>query len=111
MAHIASIDLNLLLVLHTVLEEQNATVLGISADGVASHRQFKTKYNLPFVLLADEDHAVAEAYGVWQARPNFPLGMGIVRSQFVIDEQGSIADIQIEISASDSAERAIFALE
>ena len=47
------------------IEEKNATVLGVSPDGVKSHQKFKTKFNLPFVLLADEEHKVAEAYGVW----------------------------------------------
>ena len=50
---------------YPVIEEQNAVVLGVSPDGVKSHQKFKTKYDLPFTLLVDEDHAVAEAYGAW----------------------------------------------
>ena len=47
------------------VEQQNAVVLGVSPDGIKSHQKFKTKFNLPFTLLADEDHKVAERYGVW----------------------------------------------
>ena len=47
------------------IEEKNAIVLGVSPDGAKSHQKFKTKFNLPFTLLADEDHSIAEAYGVW----------------------------------------------
>ena len=50
------------------VEEQNAVVLGVSPDSAASHRRFKTKYNLPFTLLVDADHAVAEKYGAWGER-------------------------------------------
>ena len=67
------------------IEEKNATVLGISPDGVKSHQKFKTKYNLPFILLADEAHTVAEAYGVWG--PKSFMGKkyeGIERSHFVL---------------------------
>lgn len=93
------------------VEEKNATVLGISPDGIASHRKFKTKFNLPFLLLADEDHAVAEAYGAWGERTNYgKTYMGIIRSHFVIDEQGKLADVQIQVSPTDSVERAIAAL-
>jgi peroxiredoxin Q/BCP len=83
-----------------VIEEQHALVLGISPDGVDSHIQFKNKYNLPFRLLADTDHRVAEAYGVWG-------GGSIVRSHFVVDENGRLADIQIKVSPEDSVKRAL----
>lgn len=93
------------------IQEKNAVVLGISPDGIASHTKFKTKYNLPFLLLADEDHAVAEAYGVWQEKSNYGRTyFGIVRSHFVIDEDGKIADAQVKVSPTDSVERAIASL-
>jgi len=90
------------------IEEQNAVVLGISPDGVKSHQKFKTKHNLPFILLADEDHAVAEAYGVWGKKSMYGREyMGIIRSHFVIDEKGKLADIQVEVSPTDSVQRAL----
>src|SRR6266496_1033104 len=55
---------------YPVIEEKNAVVLGVSPDGVTSHQKFKTKFDLPFTLLVDQDHAIAEAYGVWQERSN-----------------------------------------
>ena len=97
---------------YPVIEEQNAVVLGVSPDGVKSHQKFKTKYDLPFTLLVDEDHAVAEAYGVWGEKSMYGKKyMGIVRSHFVIDEQGRIADAQLKVSPKDSVARALAALE
>ncbi len=90
------------------IEEQNAVVLGISPDGVKSHQKFKTKYNLPFMLLADEDHAVAEAYGVWGKKTMAGREyMGIIRSHFVVDANGKLADAQVEVSPTDSVQRAM----
>lgn len=71
--------------------EANAVVLGVSPDPVASHVKFKKKYDLNFPLLADEDHAVAEAYGVWKEKSMYGRKyMGIERSTFVIDTEGRI---------------------
>jgi peroxiredoxin Q/BCP len=71
--------------------EANAVVLGVSPDPVASHVKFKRKYDLNFPLLADEDHAVAEAYGVWKEKSMYGRKyMGIERSTFVIDAEGRI---------------------
>jgi thioredoxin-dependent peroxiredoxin len=93
------------------IEEKNAVVLGVSPDGVKSHQKFKTKYNLPFILLADEQHAVADAYGVWGEKSFAGKKyMGIIRSHFIIDEQGNIADAQVNVSPTDSVERALGAL-
>ena len=90
------------------IEEQNAIVLGISPDGVKSHQKFKTKHNLPFTLLADEGHTVAKAYGVWGQRSMYGRKfMGIIRSHFVIDENGKLADIQVEVSPTESVQRAL----
>ncbi len=96
---------------YPTIEERDAVVLGISPDGTDSHQKFKTKYNLPFVLLSDEDHAVAEAYGVWGEKSMYGKKyMGIVRSHFVIDETGHIADAQVKVSPKDSVDRALAAL-
>jgi peroxiredoxin Q/BCP len=93
------------------ITERNAVVLGISPDGVASHVKFKSKYNLPFRLLADEDHKVAELYGVWGEKSMYGKKYyGIIRSHFVIDEQGRIADVQYNISPEESVESALAAL-
>ena len=96
---------------YPVIEEKNAVVLGVSPDGVTSHQKFKTKFDLPFTLLVDEDHAISEAYGVWQEKSNYgKTYMGIVRSHFIIDEQGNIADAQVKVSPTESVERALAAL-
>ena len=69
-----------------------AEIIGVSKDSVARHDKFKAKYDLPFILIADEDGALCEAYGVWQEKKNYGKAyMGIVRSTFLIDEKGRIA--------------------
>ena len=93
------------------IEEKNAVVLGVSPDGQKSHQKFKTKFNLPFTLLVDDDHAVAEAYGVWGEKSMMGKKyMGIKRSHFVIDEEGRIAQAEVKVSPADSVERALAAL-
>ncbi len=93
------------------IEERNAVVLGVSPDGQKSHQKFKTKFDLPFTLLVDTDHAVAEAYGVWGERSMYGKKyMGIIRSHFVIDEEGKIAQAEVKVSPTDSVARAIKAL-
>jgi thioredoxin-dependent peroxiredoxin len=72
-------------------EEAGAVVLGVSPDGVSSHQKFKGDFGLPFTLLADPDHAVAETYGVWAQKSRYGRTyMGIVRSTFVIGPDGSV---------------------
>lgn len=93
------------------IEERNAVVLGVSPDSAKSHQKFKTEYNLPFTLVVDENHSIAEAYGVWAEKSMFGKKyMGIERSHFVIDEAGNIVDAQVKVSPQDSVERAIAAL-
>jgi peroxiredoxin Q/BCP len=75
-------------------ERRGAVVLGVSADSVASHQRFKAKYRLPFTLLADTEHKVAELYGAWQ--PKRLAGksfLGMVRSTFLIDAEGKVAKV------------------
>jgi len=94
------------------IEERAAVVIGISPDGVKSHQKFKTKHNLPFILLADEGHTVAEAYGVWGEKSMYGKKyMGIIRSHFVIDEHGKLVDAQVKVSPKDSVERALRAIQ
>ena len=76
---------------YTRFQAQDTVVLGISADGLDSHGRFRRKFDLPYPLLADEDHAVAEAYGVWKEKSTFGRTyMGIERSTFVIGRDGTI---------------------
>lgn len=93
------------------IEEQNAVVLGISPDDQASHRKFKTKYNLPFTLVVDEDHSIAEAYGVWGEKSMYgKTYMGIIRSHFVVDEEGKLVGIQYNVKPDDSLPEALQSL-
>jgi len=76
------------------VEKAGAVVLGVSPDGVASHAKFRKKYQLPFPLLADPDHAVAERYGVWGEKSMYGRRyFGILRTTFVIDGNGRIARV------------------
>jgi peroxiredoxin Q/BCP len=76
------------------------TVLGISPDSVESHRKFKDKHTLPFPLLADEDHAVAEAYGAWGEKKRYGrTSIGLIRSGFVIDRDGNVAAAKVNVNA------------
>src|SRR5579884_502199 len=88
------------------IQERNAVVLGISPDNQASHQAFKSKYELPFTLLIDADHKVADAYGAWNEEKGYPR-----RSHFVVDEQGRIVDAQVGVKATESPALALKALE
>jgi len=85
------------------ITDANAIVLGISPDDAKSHVRFRAKQNLPFTLLSDVDHAVAELYGVWGERSMYGRTfMGIVRSHFAIDPNGILSDVQVKVSPKDS---------
>ncbi len=76
------------------LESSNTVVLGVSTDSVESHRKFATKFSLTFPLLADEDHAVCEKYGVWVEKNMYgKKSMGIQRATFLIGKDGKIARV------------------
>jgi len=93
------------------IETRNVVVLGVSPDGIASHVEFKAKHDLPFRLLADEEHKVAELYGVWGEKSMYGKQyFGIIRSHFLIDEAGRIADVHYKVSPTDSVENALAAL-
>jgi peroxiredoxin Q/BCP len=77
---------------HPRFEAIDTVVLGVSPDGVASHRKFKAKFDLPFRLLADEGHQTAEAYGVWKEKSMYGRKyMGVERATFLIDPTGKVA--------------------
>ena len=93
------------------VDGKNAVVLGISPDDQASHQAFKSKFNLPFTLLVDEGHKVADAYGVWgEQQFGERKFMANTRSHFVVDEQGKLADVQVKVSPEDSVSRALSAI-
>lgn len=90
------------------IEEQGAVVLGISPDAVEEVRKFREKFDLTYRLLADSDHAVAEAYGVWKEKSMYGKNfMGVERSTFVIDAEGRIAQIYRKVSPKGHAENVL----
>ena len=89
----------------------DAVVLGVSPDPVKRIAKFDQKYGLGFPLLGDEDHSVAEAYGVWVEKSMYGRKyMGIVRSAFLIDEKGKIAEAWYKVSPKDTAGNLLKAL-
>jgi peroxiredoxin Q/BCP len=90
---------------------RDAVILGVSRDGEESHRKFKSKYDLPFTLLSDPDHEVAEAYGVWAEKAMYGRkSMGIVRSTFVIAADGTIAKAMRGIKVPGHSDKVLEAL-
>jgi peroxiredoxin Q/BCP len=84
----------------------------VSPDSIESHQKFKAKFKLPYTLLADEDHAIAEAYGVWVEKNTFGLKrMGIARTTFLIDPQGKVAKVFEKVDAAGHGEQVAKALE
>lgn len=85
-------------------QAKNVAVIGISKDSVASHVKFAEKYNLPFVLLADPNRQAIEAYGVWQEKKMCgKIGLGVVRTTFIIDENGVIEHIMPKVKPDTNA--------
>ena len=90
----------------------DTAVVGISPDPPARQAKFDTKYSLGFPLLADEDHKVAEAYGVWREKTNYGRKyMGIERSAFLVDEKGKLAEVWYKVSPKDTPTNLLRALE
>ena len=82
----------------------NAVVIGISKDSVASHQKFAEKYSLPFILLSDPELTAIQAYGVWQEKKLYgKVSMGVVRSTFVIDENGMIEKVMPKVKPDTNA--------
>jgi peroxiredoxin Q/BCP len=91
--------------------DRGAVVLGVSPDDEASHVKFKEKYSLPFTLLADPEHEVAEAYGVWKERNLYgKKSMGIERSTFVIDAEGNLSKVMRRVKPDTHASDVLAAL-
>ena len=92
--------------------QQGAVVLGVSPDSEASHRRFKDKYELPFTLLADPEHAVTEQYGVWVEKTSHgKRAMGIERSTFVIAADGTVAKELRRVDPQTHADDVLAALQ
>jgi peroxiredoxin Q/BCP len=92
-------------------ERAGAVVLGVSPDSERSHVKFKEKYGLPFPLLADPDHAVAERYGVWREKKFAGKSyMGVVRSTFVIDGDGTLKKVMHNVKPATHADDVLAAL-
>lgn len=92
-------------------QQRGAVVLGISRDDEASHRRFREKYGLPFTLLSDPDHEVMDRYGVWTERTNYgKKSMGVNRSTFVIDADGTVAKALYGVKPDGHAELVLDAL-
>jgi peroxiredoxin Q/BCP len=93
-------------------EDRGAAVLGISPQGAESHRKFKSKYDLPFTLLADPEHEAAELYGTWVEKKNYGrTSMGIERSTFVIAPDGTLRKALRRVNPRTHADKVLAALD
>ena len=86
-------------------KSKDIAVIGVSKDSIASHVKFAEKYNLPFILLSDPERKAIEAYGVWQEKKMCgKVGMGVVRTTFIIDENGNIEKIMDKVKPDTNAQ-------
>jgi thioredoxin-dependent peroxiredoxin len=93
------------------VQQSGAVVLGVSPDSVSSHQKFKQKFNLPFPLLADVDHKVATAYGVWGEKSMYGKKyQGVLRTTFLIDRAGAIARVFEKVKPEGHAAEVLAAL-
>ena len=91
---------------------KNVAVIGVSKDSVTSHQKFAAKYDLPFLLLSDPELQAIQAYGVWQEKKLYgKVSMGVVRSTYLIDEQGVIARVMPKVRPDTNAADILAALE
>jgi len=85
------------------ITEKGAVVLGVSKDSVASHKRFEDKFSLPFTLLSDPELQVIKAYDVWKEKKNYgKVSMGVVRTTYLIDEDGVIIQALDKVKAADN---------
>ena len=85
--------------------EKGVVVIGISKDSVASHKRFQEKQNLSFTILSDTERTVIEAYDVWKEKKNYgKVSMGVVRTTYLIDEEGMIVKANDKVKAADDPE-------
>ena len=96
---------------HAAFEKRGAVILGVSPDDESSHVKFKQKYSLPFPLLADPEHEVAEQYGVWgEKKYAGKTYLGVNRTTFVIDGAGNIAKVMKNVKPDGHPEQVLAAL-
>ncbi|MBQ7379504.1 MAG: thioredoxin-dependent thiol peroxidase [Clostridia bacterium] len=89
---------------YQAFKEKDVVVIGISKDSVTSHVKFAEKYSLPFILLADPELEAIQAYGVWQEKKLYgKVSMGVVRTTFVIDEQGIVTHVMPKVKPDTNA--------
>ena len=92
-------------------KEKNVSVIGISKDSVESHIKFANKYSLPFLLLSDPNREAIEAYGIWKEKKLYgKVSMGVVRTTFIIDENGDIEKIMPNVKPDTNAEEILACL-
>lgn len=86
--------------------EKGAVILGVSKDSVKSHKNFETKYDLPFTLLSDPELSAIQAYDVWKEKKNYgKVSMGVVRTTYLIDEEGIIVKAFGKVKAADNPQQ------
>ncbi|MDO9545679.1 MAG: thioredoxin-dependent thiol peroxidase [Pelolinea sp.] len=91
-------------------QEQDIEIVGVSPDNVESHEKFRSKFSLPFNLLADEDHKVCELYGVWKKKKNFGKEyFGVMRTTFLINEEGKIIKVFEGVKPANHSQEVIAA--
>ena len=91
---------------YPLFREKGAVVLGVSRDSVKTHKNFETKYGLPFTILSDPDHAVTELYDAWKEKKNYgKVAMGVVRTTYLIDEDGVIVRAMDKVKAADNPQQ------
>ncbi|MCI7804399.1 MAG: thioredoxin-dependent thiol peroxidase [Oscillospiraceae bacterium] len=97
---------------YDAFQEKNVAVIGVSKDSVASHQKFAAKHNLPFILLSDPEITVIQAYDVWKEKKMCgKVSMGVVRSTYVIDENGVIEKVIPKVKPDTNAEEILAYLE
>ena len=85
-------------------QQRGVAVIGVSKDSQDSHQKFAAKYELPFILLSDPERQAIEAYGVWQEKKNYgKVSMGVVRTTYIIDEQGMIEKVMPKVKPDTNA--------
>ena len=98
--------------LYPQFREKGAVVLGVSKDSVASHKRFEEKHGLPFTLLSDTEKEVIQAYDVWKEKKLYgKVSMGVVRTTYLIDEDGVIVRAFDKVKAADNTAQMLTALE
>ena len=96
---------------YTQFMEKGAVILGVSKDSVKSHKNFEAKYELPFTLLSDTEKEVIQAYDVWKEKKNYgKVSMGVVRTTYLIDEEGVIVRAMDKVKAADNPQQMLEAL-